>query len=135
MLKVSSGNELKAPRGSLRSFRVSSPVLVMVVVTFKFSNPSTRTLGTEVLMVRPGVAETATTEAMRAMKEARREEENIVTKVVNAVDEMTPIEAWDWVKYQPFGPHGETAEPIAYTEEQRPWDQIRQILWRCRECL
>ena len=74
MLKVFSGKGLKAPRGSLRSFRVSSPVLVTVVVTFKFSNPSTRTLGTDALTDRSGPAETATAEATRATKEARTEE-------------------------------------------------------------
>ena len=59
MLKVFSGKGLKTPRGSLRSLRVSSPVLVTVAVTFKYSNPSTWTLGTDALTVRPGVAETA----------------------------------------------------------------------------
>ena len=70
MLKVFSGKGLKAPRGSLRSFRVSSPVLVTVVVTFKFSNPSTWGLGTDVLTDKPGPAETATAVATRATKEA-----------------------------------------------------------------
>jgi hypothetical protein len=91
ILKLSSGKELKTPRGSLRSLRVSSPVLVMVVVTFKFSNPSTLTLGVDALTVKPGAAETATAEATRATKEARREEENIVVKVVKAVGEATPM--------------------------------------------
>ena len=70
MLKVFSGKEVKSPRGSLRSFRVSSPVLAMVVVTFKFSNPSTSTSGVQVQTVKPGVAETAMAEAVRVMMEA-----------------------------------------------------------------
>jgi len=73
MLKVFSGKESKTPRGSLRSLRVSSPVLVMVVVTLKFSNPYTSGLEVEVQTVKPGVAETATAEATRAMREERRE--------------------------------------------------------------
>ena len=91
MLKEFSGKEFKTPRGSLRSLRVSSPVLMTVVVTFKFSNPSTLTLEVEVLTVKPGAAETATAEATRATREAWREEENIVMKAVKAVDETTPM--------------------------------------------
>jgi len=91
MVKEFSGKELKTPRGSLRSLRVSSPVLVTVVVTFKFSNPSTSTLGVEVLRVRPGAAETAIAEATRAAREARREEENILVKAVKAIDEATSL--------------------------------------------
>ena len=41
MRKVFSGKVFKIPWGSLRGLRVSSPVSVMVAVTFKFSNPST----------------------------------------------------------------------------------------------
>jgi len=91
MVKLFSGKVLKTPRGSLRSFRVSSPVLEMVVVTFRLSNPSTLALGTDALTVRPGVAETATAEATRRTREARREEENIVVKVVKTVGAMTPM--------------------------------------------
>ena len=91
MLKLFSGKGFKTPRGSLRSLRVSSPVLVTVVVTFKFSNPSTLRLGVEVLTVKPGAAETTIAEATRATREARREEENIVMKVVKAVDDATPM--------------------------------------------
>ena len=52
----------------------------MVVVTFKFSKPSTLTLGVEVLTDKLGEAETATAEAMRVVREARREKENIVVR-------------------------------------------------------
>ena len=90
MVKEFSGKGLKTPRGSLRSLRVWSPVLVTVVVTFKFFNPSTLVLGVEVLRVKPGAAETATAEAMRAT----REEESIVVTVVTVVkgiDEASPL--------------------------------------------
>ena len=86
ILNVSSGKVFKTPRGSLRSLRVWSPVLVTVVVTFKFSNPSTLALEVEVLTVNPGPAETATAEATRATREARREEENISVKVLEVID-------------------------------------------------
>ena len=66
----------------------------MVVVTFKFSSPSTRMLGPDVLTVRPGAAETATAETTRATREVRREEENIARKGMNAVDRMTPTKPW-----------------------------------------
>ena len=91
MLKVFSGKVFKTPRGSLRSLSVSSPVLVTVAVTFKFPNPSTLLLGVEVLTVKPGPADTTTAEATRAMREARREEENIAVKVLEAIDETTPM--------------------------------------------
>ena len=87
MVKVFSGNGFKVPRGSLRSLRVSSPVLVMVMVTFKFSNPSTSTLEVEALRVRPGVAETTTAEATKAKRETKREEENIL-KAVEVVETL-----------------------------------------------
>ena len=74
--KVFAGRECKALRGSLRSLRVSSPVLVRVVTTFRFSTPSTAS-GPETLSERPGVADTATAEAARASRAARRELENI----------------------------------------------------------
>ena len=61
-------------------------MLVIVVVTFKFPNPSTLALGIDALTVRPGAAETVTVEATRARREARRDEENILMK------EMTPRE-------------------------------------------
>ena len=48
-------------RGSLMSLEVSSLVLTMVVVTRKFSNPLTLALGVEVLTVKQGAAEKATT--------------------------------------------------------------------------
>ena len=100
MLKLFSGKVSKTPRGSLRSLRVSSPVLIMVVVTFRFINPSTLALGVDVLTVRPGAAETTTTEATRAAREAGREEENIVRRKLNLGNERA------WVK-QAVGPRGQ----------------------------
>ena len=85
-LKLFSGKVFKTPRGSLRSLRVPSPVLVMVIVTFRFSNPLTLTSGVEVLRVRLGAAETEAAVAMRATKEANMEEENIVVRAVKAVE-------------------------------------------------
>ena len=82
MSKEFPGKGFKTLRGSLRSLRVSLPVLVTVAVTFKFSNPSTLTLGIEVLTAKLWSAETAIAEATMVTREARREEENIVTKVV-----------------------------------------------------
>ena len=61
----------------------------MVVVTFKFSNPSTLTLGVEVLIVKPGVAVIATAEATRTAREARREEENTLKNVRKTAEEAT----------------------------------------------
>ena len=96
MVKEFSGKEFKAPRGSLRSLRVSAPVLTIVVVTFRFPNPSTLTLGVDVLMVTlgapetAGAAETVTAEATRATREARREEVNIVVKSVEEATTMRP---------------------------------------------
>jgi len=83
MLKVSSGKVCNTPRGSLSSLRVSPPVLVTVVVTFRFSNPLTLMSGVEVLRVRLGVAETEAAEAMKATREAHREEGSIVVMVVS----------------------------------------------------
>ena len=87
MVKLCSGKESKTPRGSLRSFRVSLPVLNKVTVTFKFCTPLTSTLGTEVITVKLGAALAATAEATRTMRAARRNE-SIVTWVVNAAGEM-----------------------------------------------
>jgi hypothetical protein len=97
MLKQFSGKGSKTPRGSLRSLSDWSPVLVTIVVTFKFSNPSTFVLGVEVLTVKLGAAETAMEEATRATREAWREEEeeNIVMKAVKVVDETTPMKPRD----------------------------------------
>jgi len=64
---------------------------MMVVVTFKFSSPSTLTLGVEILTDKLGAAETATAEAMKVAREARREKGNIVMQVAKAVDEKAPI--------------------------------------------
>jgi len=85
MVNEFSGKESKTPRGSLRSLRVPSPVLIMVVVTFRFSTPSTLALGVEVLTVKPGAAETTTAEAARTS----REEKSIAAKAVRAADEAT----------------------------------------------
>lgn len=69
---------------------------MIVVVTFKLSNPSTSKLEVEVLTVTlgtpgmVGAAEIATAEAMRVMREARGEEENIV-KVVRTAEETTSM--------------------------------------------
>jgi len=79
---------------------VSPPVLTMVVVTLKFSNPSTLMLGVEDLMVKLGTVETAggaeivTAEETRATRKARREGENIVVKVVKGIEEMAPMTPW-----------------------------------------
>ena len=90
MLKVFSGNELKTPRGSLSSLRVSSPVLRTVVVTLRFSNPLISTFGVEALTVKPGVAETAAVKATRTMRGVRREGKSIITAGGEA------IRPWDW---------------------------------------
>ena len=88
MVKEFSGKEFKTPRGSLRSLRVSSPMLVMVVVTFRFSNPTTSALGVEILRDKPGAAETATAEATREISKA--EEENIVVKTIREAISLGP---------------------------------------------
>ena len=95
MVKEFSGKESKTPRGSLRSLRVSSPVLVMVVVTFRFSSPSTLAFGVEILRDKLGAAETMAVEATSATSEARREEENIAMKITEAVGEATSLEPCD----------------------------------------
>ena len=64
-------------------------MLVTVVVTFSCSNPSTWTLGTDALTDRPGAAETATAQATRVTREARRGEKNMVVKTVKGVEETT----------------------------------------------
>ena len=69
MSKVLVGRTCSAPRGSLRSLRVSSPMLVRVVTTFKFSTPSTA-VGPVTLRERAGVAETTVAVAVRAIKAA-----------------------------------------------------------------
>ena len=61
------------------------PVLVTVAVTFKFSNPSTLTLGVEVLTAKLWSAETAIAEATMATREARREEKSIVMQGVRGL--------------------------------------------------
>ena len=89
MLKEFSGKASKTPRGLLRSLRVSSLALVMVVVTFKFSNPWILGLEVEVQTIKPGVAEIAIAEVTRATREQRREEENIV----KTFEEMAAIDS------------------------------------------
>ena len=88
MLKVFSGKEFKGPRGSLRSLRVSSPVLAMVAVTFKFSNPWVSALRVEVQTVKPGAAETAIAEATRVMREKWRGRESIVKALEETTTEL-----------------------------------------------
>ena len=87
MLKVFAGDGPKTPRGSLKSLRTSPPVLTTVVVTFKFSSPSTSMLGVEVLTLKLGAAETATTQAARTaigeeniMEVSRAVDDTILTK-------------------------------------------------------
>lgn len=87
MRKLFSGNGCRTPRGSFRSLRVSSPALVMVVMTFNFSNPSTSTLGVEVLTVKLGAATTAAAEATRAIRVARMEGGDIAMQAADAADE------------------------------------------------
>ena len=119
MVKEFSGKELKTPRGSLRSLRVSLPVLTTVVVTLRFSNPSTSILGAEDLTVKlgtvetAGAAETVTAEETRAARKVRGEGENIVVKVVKGIEEtapMTTVQAW-------VGQPG----PFVCTGEQQVW--------------
>ena len=47
------------------------------------------------MTVRPGVAETARAQVARVTREARRGEENIVVKIVKAIEETTRVERWD----------------------------------------
>ena len=96
-----SGRESKIPRGSLRSLRISSSVLMIVVVISRFSNPSTLALGVEILRVRLGVVETA-----RATREAQNREKSIATKLVKAGGSTETL-AFERarLKYRP-GPRG-----------------------------
>ena len=57
--KVSSGKGLETLRGSLRSFKVPSPVFTTVAVILRFFDPSTFTLELEVLTVKLGAVEMA----------------------------------------------------------------------------
>ena len=77
MLKEFLGKETKTPWGSLRSFRVLSPVLAMVVGTFRFSNPWTLGLKVKVQTVKLGAAKMVTAEVTRAIREEWREEETL----------------------------------------------------------
>ena len=66
----------KALRGSLRSLRVSSPVLTRVVITLKFSTSLTAS-GPETLSERPGAAWAAAAVAARMIRADRREVKNM----------------------------------------------------------
>ena len=50
---------------------VSSPVLIAVLVIFKFFNPPTLTLGIKLLRFKPRAVETATAETIRTTREAQ----------------------------------------------------------------
>ena len=82
MMNASVGRVSRMLLGSLRSLTVSSPVLVRVVTTFRFSTLST-VAGPVTLTDRPGVAATEAAAAMatRATRVARREVENMVLTV------------------------------------------------------
>lgn len=95
MVKESSGNGLKTPRGSLKSLTGLLPVFATVVMTFMSSDPSPSRTVKSTSGVVEGAAETATTEATRAMREARREKENIVMKVMKGAEEATLTKPWD----------------------------------------
>ena len=71
-----------------RSFRDSSPVLMTVVMTFKFCTPSTSTLEVEALMVKLGAALAAKAEVMRTTRVARRGE-SIAMWAVKAAGKTT----------------------------------------------
>ena len=66
-VEMSPRKEFKSPLGSLKSLRVSPPVLAMVTVTLMFSNPSELTFNVEGspaklgAVNKPGAAETAAT--------------------------------------------------------------------------
>ena len=77
MVNVSAGIVFKTLLGSLRSLRVSSPVLVSVVTTFKFSTPFT-TFGPVTWRESPGAAKTADAVAARTKRAARRDVQNMV---------------------------------------------------------
>ena len=70
----------RALRGSLRSLRVSSPVLVSVATTLKFSTPSTASAPVT-LSERPGAAATMEAVAARVRRAARRVVENMASFV------------------------------------------------------
>ena len=75
--KVLVGKECRALWGSLRSLGVSSPVLVMVVTTFRFST-LLAVVGLVMLSARLGAAKTAVAATARATNEDRRELENML---------------------------------------------------------
>ena len=80
MANVLAGRVCRAPRGSLRSLRVSSPVLVSVATTLKFSTPSTASAPVT-LRERPGAAATMDAVAVRTRRAARTVVENIASVV------------------------------------------------------
>ena len=61
-----------------------SPALALVVMSFRFSNPLTSTLGVRVFTVKPRLTDTATAEATRTTREVLRGDESIATNVVKA---------------------------------------------------
>ena len=75
--KVLVAKVCKALRGSLRSLRVSSPVLTRVVITLKFSTSFTAS-GPETLSERRGAAWTAAAVAARMIRADRWEAKNIM---------------------------------------------------------
>ena len=80
MVKVSPEKGFRTPLGSLRSLRVSPPVLTIVAVTLRFPSPSKLASDVETLTFKPGAvdipgaAEPAAAQATRVMKGVRREE-------------------------------------------------------------
>ena len=76
--KVLVAKVCRALRGSLRSLRVSSPVLMRVVITLKFST-SFIVSGPETLSERPGAAWAAAAVVARVIRADRREVENMPT--------------------------------------------------------
>ena len=88
MVNEFSGNGFNTPRGSLRSLRIPSPVLAMVAVTLKFSNPLISTFEVDVPTVKLGTAATAATYMMRKTRGVQRGVESInMIKVPQAVGE------------------------------------------------
>jgi len=71
---------------------------MIVVVTFRFSNPSILALWVEILRFRLGVAETATAKAVRTTRKVRREENSIAAKAVKVAGGATP---WSLHKLHP----------------------------------
>lgn len=75
---VSAGSFDSGPRGSLRSFKVWSPVFVTVATTFKFLTPSTVS-GPATFKESPGSAATSNADATRERRVAKTVLANILT--------------------------------------------------------